>query len=165
MLKPQKRSHIDEGLQGAAFGVTEAVIMMMGVMYALIVTGDRQIVILGILASGVADALANSAAFHISEEAEAMHSHLEVWKSTLMCFFGTAVPVALFIIPLLVFPISLAMIIDGVFGLLLLALTGVYVGAKCKTKRGYWHIAEYTLMGIAVPLVCYIIGRLVMKLV
>ena len=64
-----KRSYAD-GMQGAAFGVIEATIMMLGVMIGLSITGDKRVLLLGVVAAGVADAVANGAAFYISEEAE-----------------------------------------------------------------------------------------------
>lgn len=155
---------IEMGLQGAAFGVSEAVIMMMGVLYALAVTGDRKIIILGILASGIADAFANSSAFHISEEAEGIHSHLEVWKSTIFCFLGTALPVAVFLFPLFFFSIFSAMIVDGIIGLILLALIGVYVSRYCKKHSALYHVVEYVAIGIIVPIICYGAGNLIVRL-
>ncbi len=152
---------IQHGLQGATFGVTEAIIMMMGVLYALIVTGDRKIILLGLLASGIADAFANSSAFHISEEAEKIHSRKEVWKSTILCFFGTAIPVFLFIIPVIIFPVYFAALINGVLGLLILAGIGYFVGCVHAKHKSYFVIFEYLALGITIPSICYLVGRLV----
>jgi len=43
-------------MHGGAFGIIEATIMMLGVMLGLSVTHDKSIIILGIVAAGVADA-------------------------------------------------------------------------------------------------------------
>lgn len=160
MAKIDKIS-IQHGLQGATFGVTEAIIMMMGVLYALIVTDDRKIILLGLLASGIADAFANASAFHISEEAEKIHSRKEVWKSTILCFFGTAVPVFLFILPVILFPVYYAAIIDGFVGLLILAGIGYFVGRVHAKHKSFFVIFEYLALGIIIPVICYLAGRLV----
>lgn len=165
-MDKNKNTHsIEHGLQGAAFGITEAVIMMMGVLYALYVTGDRRIIILGILASGIADAFANSSAFHISEETEGIHTGKEIWKSTIWCFLGTAFPVILFIIPLFIFPIQTVIIFDGIMGLALLAAIGYYVGRMSKEHTPIRYIVEYLAIGVIVPIICYGAGKLVLSLI
>ena len=60
-----KRKHKDlNGVQGAAFGVMEGTIMMLSVLVAIAVaTGSKQIALIGVVSAGLADALANSAAF------------------------------------------------------------------------------------------------------
>ncbi len=159
----KRNNSIETGLQGAAFGVSESVVMMLGVLYALAVTGDRKIIVLGILASGIADAFANSSAFHISEEAEGIHSRPEIWKATLFCFLGTAIPVGLFLIPLFSFSVIPAILIDGIIGLILLSLLGFYVGRCCKKHASLFHIVEYVAIGIIVPIICYSAGSLIIK--
>ena len=70
-----------EGIQGGVFGVMEASIMMIGVLLGLSVTGDKFIISLGLLSAGIADAIANTASFYVSEESEMIHTQREIWKN------------------------------------------------------------------------------------
>jgi len=147
-------------MHGGAFGIIEATIMMLGVMLGLSVTHDKSIIILGIVAAGVADAVANSSAFHVAEEAEGGHTQKEVWRATLMTFLGTVLPVVLLIVPLILFPLNKGIITSAVFGVIIISWIGNYVAKKSKKDR-MRIIAEYLVMAVIAVIVTYIAGRIV----
>lgn len=151
------------GAQGATFGVIEATIMMLGVMLGLSVVHEKTILILGIVAAGVADAVANSAAFHISEETEGGHTQREVWRATFMTFVGTAIPVILMLIPLIFLPLNQGIIAAAVIAVLLISIVGSFVASQTKLNK--WHlISEYLIMGLVAVVVCFLAGKLVQYL-
>lgn len=76
-----------DGFQGISFGVMDAVVTVLGVMIGLSVTGNRFVLLIGILTVGVADSFANAAGMHVSEETDIFHTQREVFKSTVYCFF------------------------------------------------------------------------------
>lgn len=154
-----KRSYVD-GMQGAAFGIIEAVIMMMGVMIGLSITGDRRVIVLGVVAAGVADAVANGAAFYISEEAEGLHTRMGVRHAAYMTFLGTLVSVFLMAAPIMFSGINQGLVMSSAVAVVLISSVGSYV-AKHSMKKKSRVIAEYLLIAAAAAFICYLAGGLV----
>ncbi len=151
------------GIQGATFGIIEATIMMLGVILGLSVIHDKSILILGLVAAGVADSVANAAAFHVSEETEGIHTRKEVWKATIMAFFGTTIPVILMLIPIIFLPLNQGIIAAAVIAVLLISIIGNFV-AKQADKNKLHIILEYLGMALIAVIVSYSAGRLVQYL-
>ncbi|GAH84653.1 unnamed protein product, partial [marine sediment metagenome] len=61
--KIKKMITVREGLQGATFGMMEGVIVALGILMGLSATGNRLILLVGIITCGLADALGNAAGF------------------------------------------------------------------------------------------------------
>jgi VIT1/CCC1 family predicted Fe2+/Mn2+ transporter len=154
-----KRSYAD-GMQGAAFGVIEATIMMIGVMIGLSITGDRRVLMLGVVAAGIADAVANGAAFYISEEAEGIHTRKGVKHAAYMTFLGTLIAVALVVSPLLYLSLKWGMILSAVVAVILISSVGSYV-ARHSMKKKSTVILQYLLIAFAAAVVCFLAGELV----
>ena len=150
------------GIQGATFGVMEAAIMMLGVLLGLSVTGNRFIISLGLLTAGIADALANSASFYVSEESEMIHTRKEIWKATRLCFLGTFITMIAIAAPVLIITnIRFAIITSFAIGLLFLFFLGKYMAEKTKSKTPGKTTVKYVLIGIITAVVCFILGRLI----
>lgn len=150
-----------EGLQGATFGIMEATVMMLGVMTGLSVTGNRFIVAIGLLTAGLADAVANSVAFHVSEETETIHTQREIWKSTFFTFLGTTLTVALIIWPIFLFPIKSAVTISWIIGIIILMGVGYFVSRITKREKAHRLMIEYVAFGVIAAGLCYGLGVLV----
>ena len=153
-----------EGLQGATFGVMEATIMMLAVMMGLSATGNRFVVAIGLLTAGLADAVANAAAFHVSEETETVHTRREIWKSTIYTFLATLVTVAVLIWPVLLMEIKQAVITSWVIGVIILLCIGYSVSRLTKRAKPIKLMAEYLAFGILAAALCYGLGVLVVHL-
>ena len=152
------------GRQGAVFGFMEGVVMLMGVLIGLATTGDRRIAVLGVLAAGVADAFANSAGFHVSEEAEGIHTAKEVRLSTLWCLLGTIASTIAIIIPLILLPLNVAIYFALAIAIITLMLIALYVSKYHRIKR--WRlIIEYVLIGVVAAIAAHYIGKLIVSLV
>ena len=149
------------GIQGATFGVMEGTVMMLGVLLGLSVTGDRFIIVLGLLTAGIADAFANSSSFYVSEESEMIHTRAEVWKAAKLCFLATLGVVALMTVPLLAIRnTSVSMIVSVAVGLVVLFVLGIYMAKKLKSKTPSSTVIKYVLIGTVTAVACFIIGEL-----
>ena len=105
-----------EGFQGAAFGLSDGVICILGMIVgASVATWDLKVRIIAGLTGGLADALGNSIGFYLSELSERgaqirdrnhggnfeVHSKHEVLMSGILSFIGTVFVLALFLAPFL----------------------------------------------------------------
>jgi hypothetical protein len=75
----------------------------------------------GIVIMALADGLADAAGFHIVEEAEvengrAKHTMKEVWVSTIVTFIAVGGFISTFAIPVLLFQLKTAIILDIAWG-------------------------------------------------
>ncbi|MBN2111965.1 hypothetical protein JW707_02590, partial [Candidatus Woesearchaeota archaeon] len=122
------------GVQGATFGVMEATIMMLGVLLGLSVTGQKFIIILGLFTAGIADSLANSASFYVSEESEMIHTRKEIFKATKMCFLGTFLTAVIIALPIvLIKNIQASIAASFSVGIITLIFLGNYMSKKLKS--------------------------------
>lgn len=152
------------GAQGMTFGAMDAIINVIGILIGLGVVGNKLTVILGILIAGIANSFGNAAGFHVSEETEGIHTRKEVWKSTIQAFLGTFIVTFLLVIPPLILELFTGIVISVVIGMGLLMGLGCYVSKRVK-NIGMIHLAsEYTLIGIAVIIVSYLLGNVVIFL-
>lgn len=120
-------------------------------------TNSTSVVIGGILLIAIADAFSDALGIHISEESENKHSTLEIWEATLVtlaskCFFALS-----FIIPILLFDLSTAIIVSIVWGLLLIMLFSYYT-AKKEHVQPYKSVLEHLVIASFVIVVTHYIG-------
>lgn len=154
----------DGGRQGAVFGFMEGVVMLMGVLIGLATTGDKRIAVLGVLAAGVADAFANSAGFHVSQESEGIYTQKSITMSTIWCFFATVCSSIVIVIPLILLPLNYAIVVSFVIAITTLIFIALYVG-KYHRVSGMKLIVEYVLIGVVAALATHYIGKLIVSLV
>lgn len=147
----------DHGRQGLSFGVMDGIITVLGVIMGLFSTADKKIIILGALAVGVADAFANAAGIHVSQETKKDHSHETVIKETIYCFIATVVVMLSLIWPYLFFAIGTSTIIVFIVSAAWLVSLGNFV-AKTSGRSRKRLIAEYILIGVTISAVTYLIG-------
>lgn len=159
----KKHNHVKtQGYQGAAFGVMEGIVMMLGVLIGLSVTGNKSIAILGVVTAGVADAFANSSAFYVSEESEGIHTRKEIWRSTMWTLIGTVASVVVLLIPLLLLDIPLAAYVGFVVALIMLTFLGFFVAKWQKMNVGM-IILKYIMIGFAVSIATFVVSELLLK--
>ena len=150
------------GIQGATFGVMEASIMMIGVLLGLSVTGNRYIISLGMLSAGIADAIANSASFYVSEESEMIHTKREIFKAAWLCFISTLLTVLAVTAPVLfVKNLGWAIVSSFAIGLVILFFLGNYMAKKTKQKNVSKAIIKYIVIGFIAAFICFFIGKAV----
>jgi len=132
-----------EGFQGAAFGLSDGVICILGMIVgACVATWDQRIVIIAGFTGGLADAMGNSIGFYLSELSErgtqihdrthggnsSVHSMREVLMSGVLSFGATVFVPVLLLLPFLFLSILDSLLVAFAEAIMLMATLGTYVG-------------------------------------
>ncbi len=149
---------------GVSFGLTSGIITTLGLMVGLNSgTHSRIAVLSGILTIAIADAFSDALGIHISEESENRHTVKEIWQSTLFTFLSKFIFACSFIVPVLLFSLSTAVIVAIVWGLSLLGGFS-YLLARAERVRAWPVIAEHLAIATTVILVTHGLGHLLLSL-
>jgi len=144
---------------GFHFGLTSGVITTMGLMVGLdSSTHSSAVVISGILIIAITDALSDAMGIHMSEESEGKHSEKEIWEATVTTFFSKFVFALTFLVPILLFQLSAAVIIGVVWGLLVITVSSLRMVSHKGQKTNYRPVFEHLLIAIVVVVLTYFIG-------
>ena len=120
-------------------------------------THSESVVIGGVLVIAIADALSDAMGIHMSEESENKHTSKEVWESTLATFFSKFVFALTFIVPILLFQLTTAIIISMTWGLSLLSVFSFYIAREQKANP--WRaVAEHVVLAAAVIIITHYVG-------
>lgn len=143
---------------GFSFGLTSGVITTLGLMVGLHSgTHSKIAVIGGILTIAIADAFSDALGIHISEEAENQHTTKEIWQSTLSTFLSKFVFALTFVVPVLLLPLSTALIVSIVWGLSLLGIFSFQIAREQQTKPAP-VVLEHFGIGILVIILTHFVG-------
>ncbi len=148
---------------GFIFGLTSGIITTLGLIVGLHAgTHSRLVVIGGVLTIAIADAFSDALGIHISEESESKHVKKEIWESTLSTFLAKFVFASTFIVPLLLFQLSTAIIVGVVWGLSLLGILSFFIAREQKVKP--WKvIAEHLIIAAVVIVLTHYVGDWISK--
>lgn len=143
---------------GLSFGITSGIITTLGLMVGLHSgTHSKVTVIGGILTIAIADSFSDALGIHISEESEGIHADKEIWQSTVSTFLAKFIFTSLFIIPILFFELSTAIIISVILGLSLLSILSFVLSKKQGTK--VWNVVlEHLVVAIVVIFLAHYAG-------
>ena len=143
---------------GFSFGLTSGIITTLGLMVGLHSgTHSTPVVIGGILIIAIADAFSDALGIHISEESENKHTPKDIWESTIFTFLSKFVSALTFIVPLLLFQLSTAIIVSVIWGLSLLGLFSFYIAKEQKAKP--WKIIiEHFAIALIVIVITHYVG-------
>lgn len=120
---------------GLSFGLTSGIITTLGLMVGLNAgTHSRLVVMGGVLTIAIADSFSDALGIHMSEESENKHSTKQIWKSTGATFFAKFFFALSFLVPLLLFELSTAIIVSLGWGFFLLAAFSYYIAREQKKK-------------------------------
>jgi len=148
---------------GFGFGVTSAIITTLGLMIGLkVCTQSKLAVIGGIISIAICDALSDSLGMHISQE-YSNQKVKRIWQATISTFISKLLLGFTFIIAILIFEINTAIIVNIVWGLLILIIFS-YIIAKNEKEKPYKVIFEHLLIAIIVIIATYFIGLLISKI-
>ena len=135
---------------GLSFGLTSAIITTLGLMVGLHSgTHSRLVVIGGVLTIAIADAFSDALGIHVSEEAENKHTTREIWESTIATFLSKLIFASTFVVPLLLFELSTAIIVSVVWGLSLLCIFSFYI-AKTQKIKPFGVVMEHLIIALVV---------------
>lgn len=144
---------------GLSFGLTSGVITPLGLMVGLHAGTHSQIAVLGgILTVAVADALSDALGIHIAEEANHHKSAAHVWESTAATFVAKFLVAGSFVLPVLLFPLETAVLINLLWGFGLLALLS-WVLARTQHMAAWKVVGEHVLIAAAVIAITFYLGK------
>ncbi|MEM5782385.1 MAG: hypothetical protein QXD43_04280 [Candidatus Aenigmatarchaeota archaeon] len=146
---------------GFSFGLTSGIITTLGLIVGLHSgTHSTLAIIGGILTIAIADAFSDALGIHISEESENKHTEKEIWQSTASTFISKFVFAMSFILPVLLFELTTAIIVSVIWGLSLLSLLS-YLMANKQKKEVWKVVAEHLIIALIVIMITHYIGDLV----
>lgn len=146
---------------GFSFGTVSGVITTLGLLVGLISSNaDRGIIIGGILSIAFADAFSDALGIHISEESKEGSTKKNTWLSTFWTYSTKLITALTFLIPVIFFPTTVALIIAIVWGLLILALSSYLTLPK---ENRVAMTFEHLFIGTIVIIVAFIIGEYISR--
>lgn len=147
--------------KGYSFGSASGIITTLGLIVGLSSgTHLKSVVIGAILIIAVSDSLSDAFGIHLSEESENQHSHTEVWQSTFSAFLAKFLFALSFIIPVLIFNLSTAVVISILWGMFVIILVSHYLAREQK-KSSSKVIAEHLFLALIVIILTHFVGRFV----
>jgi VIT1/CCC1 family predicted Fe2+/Mn2+ transporter len=148
---------------GIHFGLTSGVITTLGLMVGLYSgTHSELAVIGGIITIAVADAMSDALGIHMAKEAENQHNHRDIWIATIATFVAKFLMSALFLIPVLLLPLSQAVFTSIFMGLVVQTVLSYQI-ASSRGESVIHGIIEHVGIAIAVVIASYFIGVWVAK--
>ena len=145
---------------GVTFGLTSGTITTLGLMIGLYSgTNSRGIVIGGILTIAVADSLSDALGIHISEEADHTRTTLQVWAATVATFLSKLCAI-IFVVPVLLFELPTAIVINLAWGLSLITTLSYYL-AKNQGAKPWKVILEHLAITVLVVALTHYLGKLI----
>ena len=153
---------MDKSLKtGLTYGLTSGVITTLGLMVGLHSgTRSKLAVLGGIITIAVADAFSDALGIHISEESENTHTKREIWISTGATFLSKFLFALSFVIPVVLFKLSIAILISIIWGMSILTILS-YKIARSQGAKPWNVIAEHLLIAFVVIVVTHFIGDLI----
>lgn len=144
---------------GIGFGLTSGTITTLGLMIGLHAgTGSTGVVLGGILTIAIADAFSDALGIHMSEESKGSMPHKEIWEATIATFLAKFLFACTFIVPILLFELNTAVIVNVAWGLSLLTLFNYYL-AKQEKASSLSMISEHLLIAIVVIVLTHFSGQ------
>ncbi len=143
---------------GFSFGLTSGIITTLGLMVGLHSgTHSKIVVIGGVLMIAIADAFSDALGIHISEESENKHSTKEIWESTIATFLTKLIFASTFIIPVLLFQLTTAIVVSVIWGLSLMTIFSFYM-AKQQNEKPWRVILEHFVIAFVVIIITHFVG-------
>lgn len=135
---------------GFSFGITSGIITTLGLITGLHAgTHSKTVIIGGILTIAIADAFSDALGIHVSEESENKHTAKDIWLSTVSTFLAKFIFTMTFVVPILLLPLTTALIVSTIWGLSLLGIVSFYL-AKQQRAEPWKVIGEHLLIALMV---------------
>ena len=148
----------DGARTGLFFGATSGVITTIGLIVGLNSgTNSLTAVLGGIFVIAVADAMSDALGIHLAEESDPDMPHDHVWSATIVTFITKFLFSISFALPLLWLPLSTAVIVSVLWGMLVITVLSYFV-AKSQNKSPLAIIGEHLGIAILVVVLSHYIG-------
>lgn len=145
-------------LKGISFGLTSGIITTLGLIVGLhSFSGEKLVILGGILTIAIADSFSDALGIHISEESE-KSCEKKIWGATFATFLSKLIFSSTFMIPVLLFELNHAIIISIIWGLTLLGILSFLI-AKDKKEKPFKVISEHLFIAIVVIALTHYIGE------
>ena len=143
---------------GFSFGLPSGIVTTLGLMVGLSsITQSRLIIIGGILTIALADSLSDAMGMHFAQESDDHLTHKDVWKSTFFTLLSKFIFSSIFIIPVLVLELNLAIIISIMVGLYLIFFISL-IFARDRKDNPYRVIGEHIAITLLVIIITHYVG-------
>jgi VIT1/CCC1 family predicted Fe2+/Mn2+ transporter len=123
-------------------------------------THSKAVVLGGILTIAIADAFSDALGIHVSEESEDLHTPVQIWEATLVTFMAKLLFALTFAVPVLLLPLSRAILVSLVWGLSILAVLS-YAMARTRGEKPWKVVGEHILIAIVVVAITHWVGDLI----
>jgi predicted membrane protein (TIGR00267 family) len=164
---------VNETLEGAAFGITDGIIAVLGTLIGAAAATDSSglAIIAGVLV-GVSNSFANSIGVYISQSTERsvqmaraakgekiqVHTVRENLISAFSAFLAAITVSLLMVVPFIFLDIITSMAVCFLIGILILFLLGTYT-AKISKENILMHGTQYALLGVAGAVIGFLVGE------
>ncbi len=143
-----------------SFGMTSGIITTLGLIVGLHSGTHSQIVIIGgILTIAIADSFSDALGIHISEESQGQHTEKEVWESTIFTFLAKFIFASIFIVPILLFDLSMAVIISILLGLTMLSVFSFLLFKRENHQNPIKAVLEHLVIALIVIFLTHYLGK------
>ena len=144
-----------------SFGISGGVLTTLGVMMGLLSATESKIAVIGgIVSVAIADSLSDSISMYSSKKAERGTTQKSAITSAVNVFLGKFVFTLTFIVPFLLFSFFTAIIINIIWGLLLIILVNLII-AITQEENKLETITKNTAIAIVVVVLSYLVGLLI----
>jgi len=151
---------------GISFGLVSGVLTTLGLLIGLGVSTQSKVAVIGgILTIAIADALSDSFGVHLSQESSGDNTQRQVWEATFATFFSKFFFALTFLIPILIFNISLALIVSVIWGLILISVLSLLISTGEDGNRSgkLPVLAEHLSLFLLIVGLSYLVGFLIEK--
>ena len=146
---------------GFSFGLTSGVITTLGLMVGLYSsTNSKLVVIGGIITIAIADSFSDSIGIHIAQESQNHISKNEIWEATIYTFIGKFIFSSIFLIPILLFNLKVAIMLSILIGFYLIIMLSLII-ARDRKEGCCKVIIEHVLISIVIIILTYFIGSFI----
>jgi len=144
--------------KGIGFGLTSGIITTIGLMVGLYSgTHSFLAVVGGMLSVAIADSCSDALGIHVSEEVDNNRTIQEVWVATLSAFLVKFILALIFLVPVFLFPLPSAIVINITLGAFLLSLFSYYI-AQERGVRAWKVIVEHLVIMFSVVVITHFVG-------
>ena len=156
IMKKRSRKSIEKGL---GFGLTSGVITTLGLMVGLDAgTHSSLAVTVGVFAIAISDAMSDALGIHTAEEVANNTSEIAQWETTFATFLSKFIFTLTFAIPLLLFPLEVAIIASILWGLSLIGLFSYHI-ANVQKKNPLPLITSHVVLALLVIILTHYVGK------
>jgi vacuolar iron transporter family protein len=146
---------------GFSFGLPSGIVTTLGLMVGLSSSTQSQIIVIGgILTIAIADSFSDAMGMHFSQESEHHLSHEEVWKSTIFTLIAKFIFSIIFIIPVLFFPLSTAILVCVLMGTYFIFAISLVL-ARERDDNPLRVIGSHLFITFCVIIIAHFVGVLI----